>query len=420
VRYFRVTLLLGFIVSLLVALLYETGQFIWLDSVLAGFLGPVRRLDEFRSLLQYGLWVSLAFAIAWTTVDINRVSLKLVVGIGALLNVITATWVLKLYGWFVSPWPALMAITGSLILGLVYSRSRAGRRKQIVRAMFGDRISRDSFHRLVNGNSPLTFEGEIRYATAVVCEILNHDELMDALPVSDYVALNNRFLSSATDQLVDHGGYLDECDGESLRVIFGAPLPDERHAEHACEAVQAMVRELETVNRECHERWGQMFDFRVGVNSGEMVLAAYGSKRLGMFSVAGEPVEFARRLCAANSIFGSKVLIGSCTHELAAGAIEVRPIDLIRNRHDRSRDEVYEFLAMRNVLSDEDLQRRDMFWKGVLYCREQNWQEAIRHFEASLPPDRHDGPAEFYLRKIEHLRAGLPALGWSDAKFLSA
>jgi len=44
---------------------------------------------------------------------------------------------------------------------------------------------------------------------------------------------------------------------------------------------------LDEVNAECHGIWKQMFDFRIGVNSGDMVVAAYGSRRLGTLSVAG-------------------------------------------------------------------------------------------------------------------------------------
>lgn len=418
-RYLRVTLLLGSAVSLAVAALYATGQLLPLENAWHGFLAPGLPPEALPPACQYFAFILLAFAVAWTTIDINKFELKLVVAAGALLNVLLAGWVCTLYGRFVSPIPALLAVLVSFVGGILYSRSLAGRRKAIVRAIFADRISSTTFQRLVDGQAPLTFEGELRMATVVVCEILNHDELMDALPVADYVALNNRFLSNAADLLVEMGGYLDECDGESLRVVFGAPLVDPDHARHACEAVYAMVQKLDQVNLECGERWQHAFDFRVGVNSGEMVLAAYGSKRLGTFSVAGDAVEFSRRLCAANSIFGSRVLLGSGTLELAGAAIEARPIDLIRARHDRDRDEVYEFLAPRNVLSDEDLQRRDLFWKGVLYCREQRWDDAIAHFEAALPPDRRDGPAEFYLRKIEHLQAGLPALGWNDARYLS-
>jgi adenylate cyclase len=209
---------------------------------------------------------------------------------------------------------------------------------------------------------------------------------------------------------------LDECAGETLRVIFGTPLADESHAAVACEAALKLADELDGVNRECVEKWNQALDFRIGVNSGEMVCAAYGSNRLGTFSVAGEPVDFARRLCAANTIYGSRILAGSHTLELSAHAVEVRPMELVRTRDERSREEVYELLGLRNTLPDDALQRRDLFWKGIIYYREQLWDEALDHFRAALPAGGIDAPLEFYIRRTEQLRAGLPALEWSQTR----
>jgi class 3 adenylate cyclase len=81
---------------------------------------------------------------------------------------------------------------------------------------------------------------------------------------------------------------------------------------------------LEDVNAECRQVWHRAVDFRIAVNSGEMVCAAYGSGRVGTFSVAGEPVEFSRRLCAANTVYGSRILLGCECFFAAELDIEVR------------------------------------------------------------------------------------------------
>jgi len=57
----------------------------------------------------------------------------------------------------------------------------------------------------------------------VVCEIFNNDELESTLPATDYVAMTNAFRRNAADFLVENGGYLDECDGESVRVVSRMP-----------------------------------------------------------------------------------------------------------------------------------------------------------------------------------------------------
>src|SRR5690606_30531643 len=192
VRYFKVTLLIGTIVAAIVAALFETGAFRELDLGLGNFLGlrfsPVSNRWE-----QYPLFILLAYGIAWTTVDIPRTSLKLVIITAAFAELVSAVWILDLFGIFFSPFASGVAILGSGLLGFAYSRTRAGARKKVVRGIFGERISKKTFATLVNTNVPLPFEGDLREATIVVCEVFNHDQLTDILPVQDYVAMNNAF-----------------------------------------------------------------------------------------------------------------------------------------------------------------------------------------------------------------------------------
>lgn len=409
-RYLKVSILIGSIVSLLVAVLFELGAFRGADLRLGSFLGvrfsPVEGRWE-----QYPLFIFFAFAITWTTVDIAKNSLKAVIALGALVELITAVWVCDKLGVFFSPFASALALVLAFVTGILYAQSEPGSRKRVVRTIFADRISKKNFARLVNTDVPLNFEGELREGTVVVCEIFNHDQLADALPVADYVALNNSFLRNATDIMVEQGGYLDECDGESLRVIFGSPIADARHAEAACLAALDVMTRLDEVNRECYRVWSQTFDYRIGINSGEIVVAAYGSGRLGSFSVAGEPVEWARRLCSANLIYGSRLLLGSYTYQLAENTLEVRPLELVhRHPHDQGHEEIYELLARKQALSDEEQERREHFWKGILYFREKKWSSALEHLRQATSGDATDGPVEYYMRRIEQLRAGVPAL----------
>lgn len=412
-RYLKVSLFLGVLAALLASALLELGWFRLLDLALANFL-LLQAPPVHIPWVQHTLAAVFALAIAWTTVDVPRLWLKVAVAAGTLAQLITAVWVLDLYGIFFSPWASAAAAVFALSLGLLYARSPGGRRKRVVRAIFGERISPATYSSLVNSNVPLLFGGEKREATVVVCEIFNHDMLAETMPVGDYVSLNNAFLKNASDFLVEQGGYLDECDGESLRVVFGTPLPDSGHAASACRAAVALAKRLDEVNLECQRVWKQTFDFRMGVNSGELIVAAYGSRRLGAFSVAGEPVDFARRLCAINTRYQTRILLGSATYQLAEEKVEVRPIDLLhRNPEDHQPEEIYELLAPWGDLLPEDMELRDLFWKGVVYFREQRWEEAQAHFHMALRGGEGDGPLRFYLRRIEEVRGGLPVLEWN-------
>ena len=415
-RYLKVTLICGFLAVFLAVGLFELGAFKGLDAALAAFLNrPSPPVIE-RGL-QYFLVLLFAFGISWTTVDISRLPFKAGVALAALAETVTAIWVLNIFGIYYSPFASIVAIVTAFAFSFVYSQTDAGSRKRTLQQLLGDRVSTRTFATMLDSDAPLKFEGEVREATVLVCEIFNHEELLATLRTDNYVAMTNSFLQNAADFLVERGAYLDECDGESLRVLFGAPLRDPDHAARACDAALELSTKLEAVNHECVSVWGKMFDYRLGINSGEVIVAAYGSRRLGALSVSGEPVEFARRLCSANSIYGTRSLIGARTFVLAEDAIEVRPMELIQRRQgDSAREEVYELIARKDRLSEPQRARRDLYWKGVVYYREQLFDKALATFQENREKYGADGAVDFYIRRIEQLQRGLPALDWGTSR----
>ena len=415
-RYLKATLICGALTALLVAVLFEMHAFARLDASLAIFLDRPSPPVVERGL-QYFLILLLSFGIAWTVIDLNRIPLKLGIALAALAETVTASWVANLHDAYFSPFASITAILVATGAAFAFSQSAAGLRKRVLEQLLGDRVSKRTFAKLVDGDMPLKFEGELREATVIVCEIINHEELLATMHTGNYVALTNSFLENAADFLVERGAYLDECDGESLRVVFGAPLPDPDHARIACEAALELASRLEAVNRDCLDKWGKIFDWRLGISSGEIIVAAYGSRRLGALSVSGEPVEFGRRLCAANSIYGTRMLVGSRAFALAEEAIEVRPMELIQRYPDgTSREEVYELITHKDQLSEPQRARRDLFWKGVVYFRENLLDRALVTFMETQDQYGTDGAVEFYIRRIEQMQQGLPVLGWGNSR----
>lgn len=407
-RYFKATLLIGFISIVAVLILDASGWLhtleVWSGQLLTRF-APGGALAPVSRGALYGIAAVLAFLAAWTTVDITRPSGKTAVAISAIFLLVTSMGVFALYGTFYSPYQAALAVFLSYLIGFGYSRSRGGARKRVLQRLFGSRISQKQFARLVDSHLPLHFPGVEQGASVVVCEVHNHVELLESLNAEDYVAMTNLYLKTASDYLVDAGGYLDECGGESLRVVFGAPLPREDHAVAACKAALELAARIETLNKECDARWHQRLDFRVGINSGPMIAAAYGGSRLGSFSVAGTTVEFARRLCAACANYGCRILVGPETFAEAGEFVEGRPIELLR-RADGRRIELYEVLSPAGGLSPERTRSRDHFWKGVIYFREKQWDRALDEFAKARVTGLPDPGLDAFVLRTERARRG--------------
>jgi len=405
-RHLKATLLMGTISAAITVTLFAIG---WISSFPDYFLQTIYKLNH-PAVVSAGdhllLIALLCYAITWTTVDITRPGLKLLVALASIILFITASKVMRLFNVFFSPVPADFAILISYLIALGYGRSASGSRKRLVEKLFGQRVSRSIFNQLVNAQTSIHFPGAQQEGTIIVCEVQNQKELMELLTPENYAAMTNLYLQTASDYLVEVGGYLDECSGESLKVVFGAPLPDEQHAARACRAALDLMKRLDNLNRECDATWQRRFDFRIGVNSGEIVTGAYGGSRLASFSISGPAVEFARRLSAACSSYGCRILVGPETYEQAAEAFEARPIDVIKGVGERRRIELYEILAPKHGLSPERERSRDHFWRGVIYYREKQWAKAIEEFSKARITGIPDAALDLFLQRVERSRRG--------------
>jgi class 3 adenylate cyclase len=212
-----------------------------------------------------------------------------------------------------------------------------------------------------------------------------------------------KFIRRATDSFLKAGAYIEAADGEGVVAIFGFPNADREHAEKAVRVALNLVNEFRKASRQNGELAAEC-DVHFGLSSGLMIAAPlehYGNQKL---LTSGEPIELARRFCVANRFYGSRILIGPHTFDLASKMIVARPIDFLSGVNSQERHEIYEPLWLAAEAKPEHLARRDCFWNGVVLYREKRWAEAYSEFQKARGPDsEEDAPLQLYLRRLEPL-----------------
>lgn len=402
-RHFRMTFYTGSLVALLAVLLVRLGLTAPLDQALCEFYGFRYALWQDRQVLDFVLILIAAYGVAWTTLDVTRGTLKTVIAAVALLQLFTLSWVFALYGYFLSPFAPAFALLGSFALGFCYTRTEGGKRKKLLRAIFGDRLSERHLNQLIDAPEPPALEGGWAELTVLHCRLvpLPGDGEQAAL---NEVTKINRAWQACADYLTSMGAYLDRCDGSTLRALFGAPVPDADHAQSACRAALEIRKRIRNLNADLDPQ--SLLDLRIGIQSGHAVVGAYGTHRLGGYSAAGECIEEVRKICEANFIYGTRILIGPEAWLLASSEIEARPIEFLRFRSDDPQMEVYELLGLKGSLSPEEEMRRDRFWEGIILYRERRLKEALARFENARGGNGEDAPLDFYIRRIQKLERG--------------
>ena len=126
--------------------------------------------------------------------------------------------------------------------------------------------------------------------------------------------------------LFEHRGTLDKFVGDMVMALFGAPLDDEDHAEHAVLTALAMVRALDVLNAEWREFGIPRLDIGIGINTGEMVAGNIGSDTIMSYTVIGDAVNLGARLESLNKEYGTRIIISEATRSRLKGQYDIRPL----------------------------------------------------------------------------------------------
>ena len=124
------------------------------------------------------------------------------------------------------------------------------------------------------------------------------------------------------DVVFEHRGTVDKFVGDMIMALYGAPLDDEDHAEHAVQTALAMVTHAAGAeSRTGRARASRTLDIGIGINTGEMIAGNVGSDTIMSYTVIGDAVNLGARLESLNKDYGTRIIISEATRAAAERAL---------------------------------------------------------------------------------------------------
>jgi len=179
-----------------------------------------------------------------------------------------------------------------------------------------DQLSREGFSlggKHVNGSAMFT---DIRSFTTLA-------ETQD--PV-DTIDLLNSYYALMFEAITGNGGTVNQMLGDGILAIFGAPTPQEDHAECAVRAAMEMIDLIEAFNQQQEMENKPQIKIGIGIASGQMIAGFTGTQNRATYTCVGDTVNLAARIEDYTKQAGKPILIDKFTRVGLSDSIQVETL----------------------------------------------------------------------------------------------
>jgi class 3 adenylate cyclase len=169
--------------------------------------------------------------------------------------------------------------------------------------------------------------------TVLISDIRGYTALAESAPPERIASQLNEHRQAMNDAVLTHGGTVMQYVGDAVMAVFGAPEPLDGHEGQALAAAAQMHASQEELNATWAERGLPPFGLGIGLSTGPVAAALLGSRDRVEYTLVGDTVNLASRLCDAARPAGSTVASAATIGgHGAAGGFELLPALRVKGR----------------------------------------------------------------------------------------
>jgi class 3 adenylate cyclase len=175
------------------------------------------------------------------------------------------------------------------------------------------------------------WEGEVKRAIVLFSDVRGFTSMTEKLKPQETVRFLNRMFTEFEEVLAFSGGEINKFIGDAILCFF--PLPEDNPEPAAKRAILAGLRlqdafhQLQGTFRETYSE-SVHTGLGVGMAGGEVIMGNLGSARRMEFTLIGDTVNLASRLCSIAE--DGQVLINQDLAHVAADAFRMEPLEPVR------------------------------------------------------------------------------------------
>ncbi len=207
---------------------------------------------------------------------------------------------------------------------LLESQRKLELHSQFIRKTFGRFLSDDIVEEILGSPDGLKLGGEKRRLTVMMTDLRGFTAIGERLPAESVVKIINSYLGTMTEIILKYQGTIDEFIGDSILVIFGAPILREDDAKRAVACAVEMQIAMLFVNERNRASGYPEVAQGIGINTGDLVVGNIGSEKRSKYGVVGRNVNLASRI--ESYTVGGQILISESTLQDCGPIIKINDL----------------------------------------------------------------------------------------------
>ena len=204
-------------------------------------------------------------------------------------------------------------------------RSERLRREALVLSNFQRFFAPNLAAQIAQQEGAVQLGGQKRPVFIFFSDIRDFTPMSEAMSPDTIATLLTEYFTEMVEIVFEHGGTLDKFMGDAIMALWGAPITHEDDADRAMACALDQLAALEKLNRKWKEQGRPQLGIGIGINFGEVFAGYIGSDRRLEYTVIGDAVNTAKRLC--DSAGPNQVLVSEPFYRALKNPPGVEPLE---------------------------------------------------------------------------------------------
>ncbi len=225
----------------------------------------------------------------------------------------------------------LIAFSGIAAVAIENGRlTERVRREAVVLSNFQRYFAPDLAHQIAGQADEVQLGGTKRPVVVFFSDIRGFTTLSEHMNPDEIASLLTEYFTEMVEVVFEHGGTLDKFMGDAIMALWGAPITHGDDADRAMRCAIEQQHVLEVLNQKWAGEGRHRMQIGIGINFGEVFAGNIGSDRRLEYTVIGDAVNTASRLCSKAG--GGEILVSEPFYRALTSPPEVEALEPLQLR----------------------------------------------------------------------------------------